>query len=164
MISNVGYSIISILNRTNSTLHVYLYTPELFDKANTIFDKLEIEHEGRIKFMNFKINFRNQWNFWNPYTFARIYAVDKIPVSKCIYLDSDVYGCGDINSLWKVKLGNNLVAAALDKVPFRNGVGQEHMNLLNSLMDKKEIQLMNNTGLTEDLYFNNGVLYLIIFN
>ena len=164
---NVGYSIISILNRTKSQLHVFLYTPEGFDKTNTIFEKLEIEKKGQIKFtmdtINFtlcKVTFRNQWNFWNPFAYARIFMIEKIPVSRVIYLDTDVYGCDDINSLWKVNLGNNLIAASLDRLPWRAGVGPVHMSILNSLMDPKEIELMNHTGLTVNNYFNSGVLYM----
>ena len=169
-LSNTGYSIISILNRTKSKIHVYLYTPELFDKKNTIFDKLEILKKGQIKFfmdtLNYtlcKINFHNQWNFWNPFAYARIYMIEKIPVSKVIYLDTDVYGCDDINSLWKVKLGNNLIAGVLDKVPWKTaGAGPAHLKILNSIMSRSEFKLMNNSGLTVGNYVNSGVLYMNI--
>lgn len=166
-LANVGYSIISILNRTMSNLHVYLFTPELFEKKNTIFDKLEIEKKGQVKFFMDTINFsfckeefRNHWNFWNPFANARLLIPDKLPVSKCIYLDTDVYGCDDINLLWKVNLGDNLIAASLDRFPWGSAIEKPHMKILNWLLGEEEKALMNNTGIDADNYFNSGVLLM----
>lgn len=168
-LANVGYSLISIINRTKSQLHVYLFTPELFDIKNTIFDKIEIQNRGKVKFffdtINFtlcKISFRNRWNFWNPYANARIFMIEKIPVSKCIYLDTDVFGCDDINLLWQVKLDNNLIAAVLDRLPWSSAIGKDHFAIINSMMDSHEFKLMNSTGLHSNNYFNSGVLYMNI--
>lgn len=49
-LENVGYSIISIINRTNASLQVFIYTPNLFEKKNSIFDILERKYPKQIEF------------------------------------------------------------------------------------------------------------------
>ena len=169
---SVGISSLSIINRTKKNLHIYLFTPELFDKTNTIFDKIETETNGRVHFFQDTINFtlcketfHNQWNFWNPFAYARIFMIEKVPVKKCIYIDTDVYGCDDIDKLWRVNLGSNLIAAVLDRMPRGRFIGSAHMEILNSIirrLNPDEIQKMNNTGLTINNYFNSGVLLMNI--
>lgn len=87
--------------------------------------------------------------------------IDKIPIQRAIYLDTDVYGCGNINELWSIKLNDNLVAASLDRLPWQRLKGG-HLEILNGLIEKSEIKKMNNTGLTINNYFNSGVLLLNI--
>ena len=88
--------------------------------------------------------------------------IEKVPVKKCIYLDTDVYGCDDIDLLWRVNLGNNLIGGVLDRLPSGRFIGEVHMSILNSIMDPSEILLMNKTGLTTYNYFNSGVLLMNI--
>lgn len=162
-------SSLSIINRTKKKIDFYIFTPDPFTKPNTIFEKIENETNRRVTFyfdtINFtlcKETFRNRWNFWNPFAYARIFMIDKIPVSRCIYVDTDVYGCGDVNDLWQIHLGHNLIAAVPDRLPSSNFVGSVHMQILNTLVDPKEIEIMNKTGLTVNNYFNSGVLLMNI--
>lgn len=56
--------------------------------------------------------------------------INKIPVSKVIYLDTDIYGCDNINLYGLI---NNLIAAAMDRLPWTSSVVPEHLRILNSL-------------------------------
>lgn len=88
--------------------------------------------------------------------------INIIPVSKCIYLDTDVFGCGDVSELWNINIGNNLIAGALDALPFKKFLRNEYFPQLNSFIDNEEMLKMNGTGLTHENYLNSGVLVLNI--
>lgn len=168
-LKNVALSSISILNKTKHRLNFYIFTSSHFNKSHTIFDQIEKEHQYRVQFIFDFIDFNmiaNTFNYkkgnWNPYAFTRILMINNIPVSKCLYLDTDVFGCGDVYELWKINIGNNLVAGSTDALPFKRFLKDEYFTQLNSCIDNDELLKMNNTGLTHNNYLNAGVLIMNI--
>ena len=168
-LKNVALSAISIINRTKSKINFYVFTSEKFQKAHTIFDQIEIETHHQAHFLFDYISYdivANAFNYkrgdWNAYAFARCFMINIIPVSKCIYLDTDVFGCGDVSELWNINIGNNLIAGALDALPFKKFLRNEYFPQLNSFIDNEEMLKMNGTGLTHENYLNSGVLVLNI--
>lgn len=168
-IKNIAYSSISIIQRTECNLNFYIFTPSPIEKVGSIFEKLEIESNGRVHFyydiIEYKkcnSTFQNAWNYWNHYAFARIFMINSINVSKCIYLDTDVYSCDDIAELWNVNLGDNLIAGIPDSLPYYDFVGQEHFRVLNQIIKSNNLENGNDFLLTRKNYLNSGVLLLNI--
>ncbi|OHT03839.1 hypothetical protein TRFO_01547 [Tritrichomonas foetus] len=154
---NVASSAVSILNRSSISCHFHVFFSEPLNQSDNIFPAIQEYYKGRALF-NISILPYNEvagkfpypkgfWNFWTPFIFARVLIIDIVDCDYLLYLDTDVYGCGDVKEVSFINLGNSLMAGVPDAAPWHSYIGKEHLDTLN---------------LTDKTYFNSGVIYMNI--
>lgn len=81
------------------------------------------------------------WNI-SMSSYGRLFVGEMLPkdVNRILYLDCDMLVCDSLCELWRTEMGNNVIGAVMDYVPFQT---------------KKGVGLSN-----DELYFNAGMLLI----
>ena len=163
----VALSSISIIRQTNQLLNFFVYVEGVFLKNNTIFEAIEKKYTLKVQYFfhavnmdELKRNFNYNSRSWHQIIFARILMINFFPANKCIYIDTDVFGCGDVNELWKINLGKTLIAGSPDSMPDKTFIPIHMIKSLNKLLDQQSIDMK--FTIDANTYLNSGVLMMNI--
>lgn len=115
-------------------------------------DEISYLKDERIEFINvnklpeyIKETSPNYKTFFTKMTFARCYFTKVLKDDKIIYIDADAIVVDNINNLWNLKLGNNVIAGVHEGGEWDAYLGQEGFDdtYINSgvlLMDLKKLR------------------------
>ena len=159
-----GTTILSIFQHTKEKITIHILHDSTLTQGNREkFQRLVKKYKQKISFYDVEKLAADQIEkfrtFLSDYildrfsmaTFYRIFIMDSLPkdISKVIYLDYDIIVNLDINELWKVDLGKNVIAA----VPV---VTMNHANLVGTFAP------VRHGFIKADESFNNGVLVIAL--
>lgn len=147
---HIAASIYSLFdnNRGEKQINVYILCPGLSQKAHEGLDKIAVEFERKIEYLDTG-NLRNMFPFevdtggFNINNLSRLFMCSFVPenVDRVIYIDGDTIVADSIRFLNEMDLGDNLVAMAMEPsvgLNVKSGIGFSE----------------------EDPYYNAGVLVL----
>ena len=138
--------------KSNNNYKVYVLSHDLTDDDFVILKQFEKENieisrvdvKEKIASIKDKLGLRD---YYTVSIYFRLFIPSLFPqYDRAIYLDSDIIIKDDVAKLFDVKIGENYVAAVLDKV-VRNS--KDFIYYVNNALD-----------ITEDEYFNSGVLVM----
>ncbi len=135
-------SLESLMETNKKDVKVYIIENDLKKETKQKMEKI-VEKNGELKFIDCKKIYENLLHDNNfPFAgYARLFIQDEIKEDKVIYLDCDLIVENDLEELYNIELGDNLVGAVQDPC------GSESIKLPIG-MDKN------------DRYINSGVLLI----
>ncbi|KAK6930070.1 Glycosyl transferase, family 8 [Dillenia turbinata] len=113
-------AVLSILQHSTCPENVYFHflsarvAPDIYSSINSTFPYLSFNtYRFNSNVVRGKISKSIRQALDQPLNYARIYLADVLPanVNRIIYLDSDIVVVDDVEKLWRVELGDKVVAA-----------------------------------------------------
>lgn len=158
----IGVSITSLLMNTSypKSIRIFVIHENLKLKERFKLLKLANNYDANIEFIEVD---RQQFIYFKPMykdsyaTYFKILIPKLLNVAKIVYIDSDTLVLNDINSLYRIKLGNYKIAAVLDYNCFHM---IEKLNLPLKHYFNTGVMLMNLDSLRSSSFSDKAMLYI----